>query len=98
MPEAFCYLASDLVTPAIALVAFAQPAFDESVAIPEGAAAARSAETDAVSGEGRERRVPSRRLPECVAVHEYTRFFGIAPTRDFARLRHEGLAPGDGAR
>jgi AraC-like DNA-binding protein len=29
---------------------------------------------------------------------EYGRFFGSPPTKDIARLREEGLAPGDGDR
>ena len=48
---------------------------DEPAAIPEGAPAARSAAADAVSEDGRERRVPPRRLPESVAVQPGVRTF-----------------------
>jgi hypothetical protein len=67
---------------------------DEPAAVSESAPAARSPAADAVSGHGREPRVPPRRLPECVAVQqEYSRFFGYAPSKDIARLRDEGFAP-----
>ena len=48
---------------------------DEPAAIPEGVAAARSPETDAVSESGCERRVPPRRLSESVAIQQGIRPF-----------------------
>ena len=49
--------------------------YDEPAAIPEGVAAARSPETDAVSESGCERRLPPRRLSECVAIQPGVRPF-----------------------
>ena len=72
---------------------------DEPAAIPEGAAAARSAAADAVSENGRERGVPPCRLPESVAVQQGVRpFLRQCPDQGYRPAAGAGVRSSDSDR